>query len=147
MNGGRLDLILDLILADTGELQTDWKNGGRLDLIIDAILADTGTDGVQVADKTGYSIAVGGIPDGALVAAELLNIADALLDRRLDVGSDSGGDTTTTRTVRQALRAARNLVQIVSGTMTVMKEDDATPSHTAAVTRTAGNPISRIDPT
>ena len=58
-NGGRLDLILDgiledtgttldgkidtidgnvdSILADTNELQTDWANGGRLDLLIDAI--------------------------------------------------------------------------------------------------------------
>jgi hypothetical protein len=32
----------DTILADTAELQTDWTNGGRLDLLIDAILADTG---------------------------------------------------------------------------------------------------------
>ena len=32
-----------LILADTNELQTDWANGGRLDLLIDAILTDTGT--------------------------------------------------------------------------------------------------------
>jgi len=31
------------ILADTNELQTDWTNGGRLDLIIDDILLDTGT--------------------------------------------------------------------------------------------------------
>ncbi len=31
------------IEADTNELQTDWANGGRLDLIIDQILADTGT--------------------------------------------------------------------------------------------------------
>ena len=31
------------ILADTNELQTDWVNGGRLDLIVDAILVDTGT--------------------------------------------------------------------------------------------------------
>lgn len=47
------------ILADTNELQTDWTNGGRLDLIVDAILADTGTDGVVVAagSKTGYSLA------------------------------------------------------------------------------------------
>jgi hypothetical protein len=41
INGGRLDLLLDAVLADTGELQTDWVNGGRLDLLIDAILADT----------------------------------------------------------------------------------------------------------
>jgi len=67
INGGRLDLILDIIaadtttdipatlatiaayldteiaaiLADTNELQTDWVNGGRLDLLIDAIKAKT----------------------------------------------------------------------------------------------------------
>ena len=62
-NGGRLDLIFDAILedtgttlpatlssmivtlgsilTDTGELQTDWTDGGRLDLLIDAILDDT----------------------------------------------------------------------------------------------------------
>ena len=34
---------LALILADTDELQTDWKIVGRLDLIIDAILLDTST--------------------------------------------------------------------------------------------------------
>ncbi|KKL66660.1 hypothetical protein LCGC14_2142810, partial [marine sediment metagenome] len=56
-------------------------------------------------------------------------------------------NTTTTRTVRQALRAARNLVQIAAGVMTVMKEDDVTTSHTAAVTTTAGDPISKLDPT
>jgi hypothetical protein len=64
-NNGRLDVILDAILLDTGttipatlttieadtnELQTDWTNDGRLDLILDsiktdstAILVDTGT--------------------------------------------------------------------------------------------------------
>lgn len=31
------------ILADTNELELDWTNGGRLDLLIDAILLDTGT--------------------------------------------------------------------------------------------------------
>lgn len=40
-DAGGLDM--DAILADTNELQTDWVNGGRLDLIIDAILTDTGT--------------------------------------------------------------------------------------------------------
>jgi hypothetical protein len=35
---------LDLIKADTNELQTDWVNGGRLDLILDIIAADTTTD-------------------------------------------------------------------------------------------------------
>lgn len=35
------DANVTLILADSNELQGDWKNGGRLDLIVDAILADT----------------------------------------------------------------------------------------------------------
>lgn len=54
-------------LADTNELQTDWKNGGRLDLIVDAIKSKTDqlafTTANQVnarvftnSDKTGYSI-------------------------------------------------------------------------------------------
>ena len=33
-----------LIVADTNELQTDWTNAGRLDLILDIIAADTTTD-------------------------------------------------------------------------------------------------------
>lgn len=33
---------LAAIVADTNELQGDWANGGRLDLIVDAILEDTG---------------------------------------------------------------------------------------------------------
>lgn len=41
-DGGRLDLILDSILSDTGEMQGDLENGGRLDLIFDSILEDTG---------------------------------------------------------------------------------------------------------
>ena len=53
INGGRLDLLLDLTLADTAELQADWANGGRLDLIVDAILVDTSTtlhDALAVVD-------------------------------------------------------------------------------------------------
>jgi len=39
-----IDANVDLILDDTNELQTDWTNGGRLDLILDIIAADTTTD-------------------------------------------------------------------------------------------------------
>ena len=38
---GGLDPNLTLVLADTGELQTDWTNGGRLDLLLDAVKAIT----------------------------------------------------------------------------------------------------------
>jgi hypothetical protein len=36
-------------LADTNELQSDWTNGGRLDLLLDAVLDDTGTSGVVLS--------------------------------------------------------------------------------------------------
>lgn len=41
---GYLDTEIAAILQDTNELQTDWANGGRLDLILDIIAADTTTD-------------------------------------------------------------------------------------------------------
>jgi len=48
---------LAAIVADTNELQTDWANGGRLDLLLDAVLADTGTDGVVLSSSTLNAIA------------------------------------------------------------------------------------------
>jgi hypothetical protein len=83
--------------------------------------------------------------DAASLATDAVNeIADGLLDRDMSTGTDSG--STSVRTVRQALRANRNKVSIAAGTLTVTKEDDTTASWTAAVTTTAGNPISAIDP-
>lgn len=114
------------VLLDTNELQTDWVDGGRLDLILDAINSTVSTTGV------------------VLTAGERNSIADAMLDRDMSTGADSGSPTV--RTVRQALRSNRNKVTISGGTMTVTKEDDTTASWTAAITTTAGNPISEIDP-
>lgn len=39
----------DAILADTGELQTDWANGGRLDLILDSAGGAGGLDAAATA--------------------------------------------------------------------------------------------------
>lgn len=80
----------------------------------------------------------------ALTSSERNSVADALLDRDMSTGTDSGSPTV--RTVRQALRMNRNKINISAGTLTVYKEDDATSSWTAAVTTTAGNPITTIDP-
>lgn len=107
----------------------------------------TGYTVSTVSDKTGYSIATGGIISGANAAAELNTIADAILDRVLSAGTDSGADNASSRTVRQALRALRNKVAIATGTMTVYKENDITASWTSAIATTAGNPISSSDPT
>lgn len=91
------------------------------------------TAGVTVTtnnDKTGY----------ALTSAEENAIADALLARNVSGGSSTG------RTVKQALHVLRNKTDITAGTLTVYDTDDVTSSFTAAVTTTAGDPISQIDP-
>jgi hypothetical protein len=99
--------------------------GGRIDASVGAMAANTVTASALAADA------------GA-------EIADAVLDRDMATGTDSG--STTVRTARQALRAIRNKVSIAAGTLTVTKEDDSTASWTAAVTTAAGNPISAVDP-
>jgi hypothetical protein len=97
------------------------------------------TAGVTVStnnDKTGY----------ALTSGERTSIADALLDRDMSVGTDSG--SASVRTTRQALRTLRNKVDLSSGTsVTVYKEDDASVSWAGAVTTNAGAiPIVTVDP-
>lgn len=76
------------------------------------------------------------------VAAAGVALADALLDRNLGTGSDSGG-----RTVRNALRPAVNRIVSSGGTLTVYKEDDTTSAWTAAITTDAGAlPIVEVNP-
>jgi hypothetical protein len=80
-----------------------------------------------------------------LTSGERDSVADALLNRDMSTGTDSG--STTVRTVRQALRFLRNKFSISGGTLTILKEDDSTPSWSATVTTTSGaNPVTGIDP-
>lgn len=74
-----------------------------------------------------------------------IQVADALLSR--DIGSGTGAGSLDERTVRSALRFLRNKWGVSGGTLTVTEEDDTTTAWTAAVTQTAGNPVSAIDPT
>lgn len=66
-------------------------------------------------------------------------IADKLLGRNLEGGSDSG------RTVRQALYFLRNKWAIVGGVLTVCDTSDS-PSWTAVVTASGATPVTGIDP-
>ncbi|MCP4089696.1 MAG: hypothetical protein GY746_07870 [Gammaproteobacteria bacterium] len=71
--------------------------------------------------------------------------ADALLNRDMSIGTDSG--STTVRTVRQALRFLRNKWAISGTTLTVNKEDDSTASWTAEVsTDAAADPVTGSNP-
>jgi hypothetical protein len=99
--------------------------------------------GGAVASVTG---AVGSVVAGvALTSGERASVADAILDRDMSTGTDSGSPTV--RTVRQALRALRNKWTNAAGTYTVFKEDDATASWTGSVgTDAAAVPVVSNDP-
>ena len=71
--------------------------------------------------------------------------ADALLNRDMSLGTDSGSPTV--RTVRQALRFLRNKWTLTGIALSVKKEDDTTESWSGTVTKTAGaEPITGSDP-
>jgi hypothetical protein len=89
---------------------------------------------MQTHGDSTWSTATGfSVPGSAmtLTTSERTSVADALLDRDMSVGTDSG--STTVRTVRQALRFLRNKWAVATGTLTVYKENDTTASWTATV--------------
>jgi hypothetical protein len=117
------------ILADTNELQTDWVNGGRLDLILDARASQASVDDLPTNAEL----------DPIPTATEN---ADTLLNRDMSAVSD-----TEARSPLNALRFLRNKWAVAAGTLTVRKEDDATPAWTAAVSSDASaEPIIGSDP-
>jgi hypothetical protein len=80
----------------------------------------------------------------SLVPTALQN-ADALLDRDMAAGVDSGSPTV--RTPRQAFRILRNKWSISGVTQTITKEDDSTASWTQDLTTNASaDPVTGTDP-
>lgn len=127
------------IAANTSALSTI---AGYIDTEVAAILAAVDTEVAAIKAKTdnlpAAPAAVSDIPTA-------IQNADALLNRDMATGTDSGSPTV--RTVRQALRFLRNKWTLAGGTLTVTKEDDTTASWTAAVTATAGaDPVTASDP-
>lgn len=127
-----VDGIVDNILVDTGTtlpatLTTIEGKVDTVDANVDLVLADTGTDGVVLSTTTQNAI------------------ADAILDRDMSTGTDSG--STTVRTPRQALRFLRNKWDLSGTTLTVYKEDDATSSWSGTVTTNASaEPVTGSNP-
>lgn len=103
--------------------------------------ANIGSPTTTVA-LTGTSIAAS---PATLSAGERNAVADALLDRNMATGTDSGSPTV--RTPRQALRVLRNKVEIAATTVTIYKEDDSTSSWTGVATlNSSAVPVTAIDP-
>jgi hypothetical protein len=97
-------------------------------------------DGVWDEQRTGHT-ASGSFGEKLQTNA----LADEMLAR--DLGSGLNAGTAEERTVRSALRALRNKVNVGSSQMVVKKEDDTTDAWTATVTTTAvSSNVSGIDP-
>lgn len=111
--------------------------GGNVTGSVGSVTGITASDVGAIKAKTdnlpAAPAAVGDIPTA-------VQNADALLGRNVAGGSSAG------RLVKEALYVLRNKTEIGAGTLTVYGVDDTTSAFTAAVTTTAGNPISAIDP-
>jgi len=133
-----------LVKAKTDNLPSDPADQSLVIAATDALATLIG----DVPTNSELATALAGADDATLAAITALPTAvqnaDALLNRDLATGTDSG--STTVRTVRQALRFLRNRWGISGGTLTVYKEDDTTESWSGAVTQTAGDPVSQVDP-
>lgn len=137
------------IKSDTGTILTDVNTGAgaiytRLGAPAGAsIAADIAAVNSKTTNLPASPAAVGSAM--TLTSGERNSVADAMLDRDMSTGADSG--STTVRTVRQALRFLRNKWAIAAGTLTVYKEDDSTSSWTSAVTTDGtAQPIVSTDP-
>ena len=151
-NGGRLDLILDAILADTDSLDStkittaraavlaDWIDAGRLDLLIDAIKAKT--DNLPAAPAaTGDCITAAGVRTAVgLTSANLDTQLDTLPTAAENAAAllDLSNGIETGLTPRQAMRLfAAALGGVLSGggttTITIKGAGVATTRVTATV--------------
>ena len=146
ITAGTITTATNLTNAPTaGDFTATMKTSIGTAVAASAVASVTGSVGsVAAGGITASSVATGAVDADALASDAVNEIADAVLDRNMATGTDSGSPTV--RTVRQALRASRNRVAIAAGTATVYREDDTTASWTAAVTTTAGNPVSEINP-
>lgn len=135
-----VDGIVDSILVDTAEI---GAAGAGLTAADDATLAaiaalnDLSAAGV----RTAVGMASADLDTQLAALPTAIENADALLDRNMATGADSGG-----RTVRNALRFLRNKWSNGAGTLTVYKEDDTTSAWTATTTTSASDPVSTVDP-
>ena len=120
-------------VADGASLAADvWAAPSRT--LTDGAAAEITAIKAKTDNLPAAPAAVGDIPTAA-------QNADKLLGRNLAGAADGG------RTVKDALRASRNKSQLSGGTLTVYREDDATPAWTADVTTASRDPVSGIDPT
>lgn len=132
-----IDSIVDSIVADTNELQTDWANGGRLDLILDSAASagdpwattlpgsyTSGQAGKIIGDNLNDTVSsrasqttVDDLPTNAELASALSSADDATLAAIAALPSASGiADEVATRTLKSNIKQVNDLPIDGSGT-------------------------------
>lgn len=114
------------------EVQLTAVNVDSATAFVTSVALSAAYDAAKTAAQAGDAM--------ALTSGERTSTADALLNRNLATGTDSGG-----RTVRNALRPNVNKVDVPNGI--VYKEDDSTTAFTfTTTTDAAAQPITVVDP-
>ena len=117
---------------------------GSVGSVTGAVGSVTGAVGsvtaVSAGAITAASFGANAVDAAALATDAGQEIADRVLARSTAGGSDG------TRPVRFAIQRLVNRAGVAAGTLTVYAADDLTASWTAAITTTAGNPVSDLDP-
>lgn len=151
--GSGATVAANLVDLDTqlGDLPTNAELATALaaadDAILAAIAALNNLSAAQVNAEVAAALADYDAPTKAELDTAIDSLptatenADALLKR--DMSAITGE---ASRSLLNALRAIRNRVAVVNGTMTVYQEDDSTAAWTATVTTGPGHPISEIEP-
>ena len=136
-----VDAIVDIILASTDELQSDWADGGRLDLILDSRMAEASINTTAGAVDT--------VTDAVITATVANKIADHILRRAwANAEASSDGDTVSFRSLLGAVAKLVNRVGITGTDLLTYRDDDSTVLGTQALTTDASaDPITGIDTT
>lgn len=106
-----VDGIVDAILADTNELQTDLTDGGRLDLLIDAIKAKTDNLPADPADDSDIDAQLAAIKaETALIVEDTgttipATLADLALEATLTAIKGAGWTNETLKAIKDAVDA------------------------------------------
>lgn len=133
---GVVDGIVDTILIDTNELQTDWTDGGRLDLIIDSILDDTGTSGVVLAAAGLQTDAVNEIRNAITGGAYAL---DTDANGRVRVVDGTGAGELDTASGVALARLADGVTH--GGTTALLRLGSSTSTPALHITNSGGNAV------
>lgn len=139
-----IDGIVDSILADTNELQTDWADGGRLDEILDD--ATAGGDATLANQTTMLSNLSDILADTAELQGDWTN--GGRLDLILDaIGAPPSAASIVSTLLANDMENSKTLAQLLLDLWAVIAGDSAANSATAPTSITYDSPDGTVQRT